>query len=718
MIVVNSVTRRTLQKPKKGDEWLCPGCKMLNQEPATSCHACLARSNPRLTPEERALATVFEPDDLAVQIWHGYRGMPANDKQLLGSLAAICEDDACCHTDLGPYCWAERDGEIEIWAGRETPGDDVEALDKLAVLNAIRSIYQIPPAKEPASGIKAVGAWQCPHCPVTRGWNDAELTRCHSCGRARPDANEEAHAKSNGKPPKPAEASAEPSPPDGVESDVAIGDIIVGDKNPRIHFDEAKLQEAAESLKKHGQLQNLVVWQPDRLKGKYELIAGERRLRAGKIAGRPTMRCRILLGITEEQATELRGIENLIREDLSAIETARWYQQMLELTKLDGSKLYTQASLAERLKCSQPTIANRLRLLRLPDEWQQRVIRREISESHALELVAWSDLPEVLAACAKDLENEDGEAPPLKTWRNWVQQNVNSASRPMTPGQHYSINTGRNYEWGNILFSAEDVERLAEQLDVRTIDGFNGPEKRAFNVKEWDKLHGKLKAKQAREQQKKANEPAAKEDTPQAKAAQLKADRARQARNLASDLETYWVRWHEEKIAEAARSSLAGDALLRLLIAVAVADDWNCHDPFETALNKLKVPKARTSAKGVRMRIGPLLERIGQAKNVEALLRETIASKMQSMDDTVGFEGVALLAGVELAKSWTVDREFLEMHAVWQLKELAEKWKLAIEFDDPVKETPAAKKKAIERILAAAKSKRLPVPKALIEARP
>ena len=148
---------------------------------------------------------------------------------------------------------------------------------------------------------------------------------------------------------------------------------------PRTNFDEASLEELAESIRYYGVLQPLLVRMlPD---DKYELVAGERRLRAAKIAGLHTVPV-LIRKYTLEEMTEIALIENVQRENLNPVEEARAYHLLMEKYGL------TQEQLSERIGRSRPHIANFLRLLRLPERVQECLVEEAITMGQAKPLLA------------------------------------------------------------------------------------------------------------------------------------------------------------------------------------------------------------------------------------------------------------------------------------------------------------------------------------------
>lgn len=149
---------------------------------------------------------------------------------------------------------------------------------------------------------------------------------------------------------------------------------------PRNEFKEENLSELANSVREKGVLQPLII-SPSAIPGEYELIAGERRLRAAKLAGLSEVPVVIRPTVSEQERLQISLIENLQREDLNPIEEARAYQKLIKEFGL------TQEEIAERLGKSRATVANTLRLLNLPQEIKEAVSSRIISSGHARTLV-------------------------------------------------------------------------------------------------------------------------------------------------------------------------------------------------------------------------------------------------------------------------------------------------------------------------------------------
>ena len=166
---------------------------------------------------------------------------------------------------------------------------------------------------------------------------------------------------------------------------------------PRKDFDEKSLSELAESIEQHGVLQPLVV--RPLTSGGYQLVAGERRWRAARIAGLTEVPV-VIKELTDEEVIEIAMIENLQREDLNPLEEALGYRYMMDELNI------TQEQAAEKVGKSRPAVANAIRLLRLPDEVQEMVKNNLISPGHARALLGFES-QELIIQTAKRIVKED-----------------------------------------------------------------------------------------------------------------------------------------------------------------------------------------------------------------------------------------------------------------------------------------------------------------------
>jgi ParB family chromosome partitioning protein len=178
--------------------------------------------------------------------------------------------------------------------------------------------------------------------------------------------------------------------------DIAPDLIEPNPYQPRRDFAEEELEELAASFRAHGILQPLLVREGGE---RYQLIAGERRLRAARMVGLMTVPC-LVYYVDDQQLLMLALIENLQRQELNAVEEARAYRQMMEQFG------WTQESVADRVGKSRPAVANCLRLLALPNEVLEAVADGTISEGHARALLGLRDQPARLYAICQQVMKE------------------------------------------------------------------------------------------------------------------------------------------------------------------------------------------------------------------------------------------------------------------------------------------------------------------------
>ena len=163
--------------------------------------------------------------------------------------------------------------------------------------------------------------------------------------------------------------------------EIEIGLIDRNPEQPRKIFEENALNELAESIKNHGVIQPIIVKENE---GRYVIVAGERRWRASRLAGIKTIPC-IIKNYTEQQISEIAIIENLQREDLNPIESAKAIKNLINQYNL------TQDEVADKIGKSRPAVANTLRLLALPENIITLVENNKITAGHARALLAIED---------------------------------------------------------------------------------------------------------------------------------------------------------------------------------------------------------------------------------------------------------------------------------------------------------------------------------------
>jgi ParB/RepB/Spo0J family partition protein len=313
--------------------------------------------------------------------------------------------------------------------------------------------------------------------------------------------------------------------------------------NPRKHFDETALAELAESIRSVGLIEPLIVRTIER--GRYELVAGERRWRACKLAGLVTVPVRDAV-LTDLQAAEIRIVENLQRKDLTAIEEARGFEELIQQAG------YTHKALAEKLGVSEPHVTNRLRLLKLPAKWQKRILSRELPPTHARSLATYAEYPEILKQVEDQVFGQwtDGAPVSLKKFDELLGEAVDEATQELT-GNVYSHNCHGSVP----IFTPTAGERA--KLAIIVVDG----EERATNTALWDKLqeaHEKVLIENGSAKAKGGKNGAASHKPKKLTPAQEKAREKKGADELAA-----WIKyWRSDVIREILSRRVFDDGLL------------------------------------------------------------------------------------------------------------------------------------------------------------
>lgn len=238
-----------------------------------------------------------------------------------------------------------------------------------------------------------------------------------------------------------------------------IEEIVPNQYQPRTVFDEEKIHELAQTLRTHGMIQPVVVRKLEN--SQYELIAGERRLRAAETLNWESIPA-IIRSLNDTETASIALIENIQREQLSVIEEAHAYKKLIQLHEL------TQEALAQRLGKSQSTIANRLRLLNLPEAVQDALLNKMILERHARALIKLKEedvqLHFLKQIIEKDLNVretdelikeylEKGDTKQTKQQRKWVSKDIRIATNTIKRSLQMISEAGI------------DVETVEEDLD-------------------------------------------------------------------------------------------------------------------------------------------------------------------------------------------------------------------------------------------------------------
>ncbi|AIU83979.1 MULTISPECIES: ParB/RepB/Spo0J family partition protein [Bacillus] len=256
--------------------------------------------------------------------------------------------------------------------------------------------------------------------------------------------------------------------------EIKISDLRPNPYQPRKQFDDESLAELKESIIQHGILQPIIVRKS--LKG-YDIVAGERRYRAAKLAGKETVPA-IVRDLSESLMREVALLENLQREDLSPLEEALAYDSLLKHLDL------TQEQLAKRLGKSRPHIANHLRLLTLPESIQNLIAEGTLSMGHGRTLLGLKNKNK-LEPLVKKVVEEQLNVRQLEQLIQQLNNNVPRETKKKEPVQDVvlkeresylqnyfgtTVNIKRQKKKGKIeieFFSNEDLERILELLSER-----------------------------------------------------------------------------------------------------------------------------------------------------------------------------------------------------------------------------------------------------------
>ncbi|HCD58780.1 MULTISPECIES: nucleoid occlusion protein [Exiguobacterium] len=248
-------------------------------------------------------------------------------------------------------------------------------------------------------------------------------------------------------------ATIELDPQETVQ-ELPLTELVANQFQPRTVFDGDRIEELAVTIEEHGLLQPIVV----RKQGTgYEIIAGERRYRAVRSLGWETIPA-IVKEMTDETTASLALIENLQREDLTPIEEAEAYERLLALQDI------TQEVLARKLGRSQSTIANKLRLLRLPTDVREALKQRTITERHARALLPLKDEALQVTVPAEILERE---------WN--VKETERRVERLMTPQppkkkRHKSFARDTRIALNTLRDSVDMIEQTGLTIEKEEVD--------------------------------------------------------------------------------------------------------------------------------------------------------------------------------------------------------------------------------------------------------
>ena len=304
----------------------------------------------------------------------------------------------------------------------------------------------------------AAGEPVCGHC------SDFISERCPFCGQKGVSAMA---LKKRGQRTEDRGQRTEDRGQGGEQLDVAVTSIDRSPYQPRQSIPEGEIADLATSIRRHGLLQRPIV----RKKGRrYELVCGERRLRAAKVAGLKKIPVEVRQ-MGDGEAAVVAAIENLHRRNLSAIERGRAYKTILDET---GK---TQVELAKEEGVSQPDISNSIRLLKLPEPVRKKIISGEIPPTHAREMLPIAEHAKICRSVLDSIDPCGIES--VDDFRWTVADSVGSLARPLA-GKTWDKSLGERVP------NFESTAEQRAQLGIVTLDSDRG--EFATNTQLWDKL--------------------------------------------------------------------------------------------------------------------------------------------------------------------------------------------------------------------------------------
>lgn len=486
-----------------------------------------------------------------------------------------------------------------------------------------------------------------------------------------------------------------------------IAAVVPSPLNARKVFDQAELNGLAATIREAGIVQPLIVRRAD-VNGKvlYELVAGERRHRAATIAGLTHVPC-VIRQLDDRQAMLARALENYQRKELNAIEEASEFSMLCSPVEQGGAG-YSQHGLAAELGCTQGHIANRIRLLSLPEAWRARVISGEISAGAAREILRATGTPELAKRFEKSIDERDDWDGPLVTVEQWKEEVDNFLRCDLEPmeGKRSSHVTYCQVS----IFTPTDEERKKLGIVTVTVDGKE--EERATNTELWEKLQRKHEA--ALDDKKEAKkEKASKAPEKKLSPAEVKRKEKERGEEIAKRLEIFRIDWLRLLIAR--RLPGQHTAMTRLVLyAIAggsvAGPAWDCREGFSQLFARATPGHKRKE----RFGYDPWEDIRGcSERKLSELSRDFVVSwfvdaegePMQCVPDRV-VEDLAAELSIDLREEWQVHKAGTLTERYWNLHDKAGLEKLCQELDVFVK--PSATKSQIVKQLLGQGQLKLP----------
>ena len=467
--------------------------------------------------------------------------------------------------------------------------------------------------------------------------------------------------------------------------------------NPRKDFDKDGIAQLAASIKQNGLLNPVLVRVHPDDADQFEIIAGERRFRAFKKLKRELIPCRII-ECEDAEFAEKQASENLDRKDLNPIEEAQAWQNLLEVTGL------TQAKLAARYKQKQPYVAGRIRLLKLPKEWQKKLISGEIPLTFARDLVSWVEYPQVFDVLPDAIEEirenyaEGYELGPMD-YREALEEALHASTVSMHEAR-FAI-----------------TDELKKELQVVEFkNAWGAPIERAFNTDLFRQLQEEVEAEERKqlESSSSPSKPSRKKDTlfdddeedeeieqeeqrsPEAVQADIDHAERQAAKKRKEQLDNKYANWkcawYQEKIGDQLDHRKPSDGFLfKLLMFYSVTMDIGINDYRGERLREA-VKKWGGKVKGERYLLRTnCWDGLG---SIQSSSKELAASALaqyiripieHNAFDHSQIGEIAKELGIDIEAEWKLTEDFLQLHTKPQLLGLAKEWKFPMVGLDELK---------------------------------
>ena len=487
--------------------------------------------------------------------------------------------------------------------------------------------------------------------------------------------------------------------------EVEIADVSPCRYQPRQDFPEAEIADLAASIEAQGQITPVLIRPLDDIGNVFELIAGERRLRAMKLLGRKTIRAEIG-EYTDAEVRALVLIEAAKRKDFNEIEQGLAYKRMIQSGDVEGP-----TALAEQLGLSQGHVSNRLRLLDLPEAWQKKLISREITERHARAILPFKQYPRILdaiEAAIKKAVKDRKELPDCKAFESDILPGaVEESCRQIDCYQLHSEKYGRFFTQFKI------TPEIREQLGIIETKAHWGTNiQLATNVELFDKLQAehveRVVAKEEKSAGKKA--PTAKEAKADPAAARRHAQKMEgQFQQRLAELVTNVKRWVFARELRSTDTSRFLSSDILLLVLTAIAGGWH-HSIYSNQL-KDTIAKRNKIKKSDAWDMLSEMEESAVLAESSMFLADAFCKENNEPASSVHYKTVAALFDAynfHLLEIWKAEQlgpfteAYFNAHSKDQLMSLAEEWSVA----DP----PEEKAELVKHLLDLTTSKNMPMP--------